>query len=81
MAVGRRMLAAFARRPALLHAGLTGLRPMWRAFADVTRGATTLAGIVRTNTVARRALEALDRREQAEPERRPKAPEPAARER
>nr|WP_309235459.1 geranylgeranyl reductase family protein [Streptomyces sp. TRM64462] len=65
MAVGRRMLTVFARRPALLHAAVTGLRPAWRAFTDITRGATTLAGIVRTNGVARRALEALDRRQAA----------------
>nr|WP_149182864.1 geranylgeranyl reductase family protein [Streptomyces sp. TRM49041] len=65
MAVGRRMLTVFARRPALLHAAVTGLRPAWRVFTDITRGATTLAGIVRTNTLARRALEALDRRQAA----------------
>ncbi|MCP9946727.1 geranylgeranyl reductase family protein [Streptomyces somaliensis] len=76
MAVGRRLLAVFARRPALLHAAITGLRPVWRAFTDVTRGATTLAGLVGTNAVARRALESLDRREPAEP----REPEPAARE-
>ncbi|CAL9352082.1 geranylgeranyl reductase family protein [Streptomyces sp. enrichment culture] len=72
MAVGRRMLAVFERRPALLHAAITGLRPAWRAFTDITRGATTLAGIIRTNTVARRAMETLDRRRPAEPE----APQP-----
>ncbi|CAL9353025.1 geranylgeranyl reductase family protein [Streptomyces sp. enrichment culture] len=74
MAVGRRMLAVFERRPALLHAAITGLRPAWRAFTDITRGATTLAGIIRTNTVARRAMETLDRRRPAEPE----APQPEA---
>jgi geranylgeranyl reductase family protein len=62
MAVGRRMLAVFERRPALIHAALTGLRPAWRVFADITRGSTTLAGLVRSSGVARRALEALDRR-------------------
>ncbi|MFF8386583.1 geranylgeranyl reductase family protein [Streptomyces kanasensis] len=62
MAVGRRMLAAFERRPGLMHTAVTGLRPAWRAFTDITRGATTLAGVVRTNALARRALDALDRR-------------------
>ncbi|WP_374984180.1 geranylgeranyl reductase family protein [Streptomyces fradiae] len=81
MAVGRRMLAVFARRPGLLHAAITGLRPAWRAFAEITRGATTLAGIVQTNAVARRAVEALDRRQAAErPEAPEERPEPVAEE-
>ncbi|MFB9556439.1 geranylgeranyl reductase family protein [Streptomyces roseoviridis] len=62
MAVGRRMLAVFERRPGLLHAAITGLRPAWRAFTDITRGATTLAGLVRGNGLAHRALDLLDRR-------------------
>ncbi|WP_329276055.1 geranylgeranyl reductase family protein [Streptomyces sp. NBC_00691] len=62
MAVGRRMLAVFERRPGLLHATLTGLRPAWNAFADITRGSATLGGMVRSNGMARRALEILDKR-------------------
>ncbi|MEW1551072.1 geranylgeranyl reductase family protein [Streptomyces tsukubensis] len=62
MAVGRRMLGVFERRPGLVHAALTGLRPAWRAFTDITRGSATLAGLVRGSGMARRALEALDRR-------------------
>ncbi|MFC7794195.1 geranylgeranyl reductase family protein [Streptomyces cinereoruber] len=62
MAVGRRMLAVFERRPGLLHATLTGLRPAWNAFADITRGSATLGGMVRSNGLARRALELLDKR-------------------
>ncbi|MFE0649448.1 geranylgeranyl reductase family protein [Streptomyces sp. NPDC059534] len=62
MAVGRRMLAVFERRPGLLHATITGVRPAWNAFADITRGAATLGGMVRSNGLARRALEVLDRR-------------------
>ncbi|WP_374214445.1 geranylgeranyl reductase family protein [Streptomyces sp. Je 1-79] len=62
MAVGRRMLALFERRPGLLHATITGLRPAWNAFTDITRGSTTLAGLVRSNGIARRALDVLDRR-------------------
>ncbi|MER6996115.1 geranylgeranyl reductase family protein [Streptomyces sp. NPDC000410] len=61
MGVGRRMLSAFERRPGLFHAAITGFRPAWRAFADITRGSTSLAGIVRSRPMARRALEALDR--------------------
>ncbi|MFD8195729.1 geranylgeranyl reductase family protein [Streptomyces wuyuanensis] len=61
MGVGRRMLSVFERRPGLLHAVITGFRPAWKAFSDITRGATTLAGIVRSHGMARRALEAMDR--------------------
>ncbi|MER5969784.1 geranylgeranyl reductase family protein [Streptomyces sp. NPDC002055] len=61
MGVGRRMLAAFERRPGLLHAAITGFRPAWNAFAKITRGTTTLAEIVRTRPMARRALTAMDR--------------------
>ncbi|MFJ2213791.1 geranylgeranyl reductase family protein [Streptomyces sp. NPDC101062] len=74
MGVGRRMLAIFERRPGVLHAAITGLRPAWNAFADITRGSTTLAGIVRTRPLARRALDVLDRRQTSG------QPEPAARE-
>ncbi|MEU1282115.1 geranylgeranyl reductase family protein [Streptomyces sp. NPDC005805] len=62
MAVGRRMLAVFERRPGLLHAILTGFRPAWTAFTDITRGTTTLAGLFRSHPLARRALDALERR-------------------
>ncbi|WP_375165132.1 geranylgeranyl reductase family protein [Streptomyces sp.] len=62
MAVGRRMLAVFERRPGLLHAVITGVRPAWKAFTDITRGSATLGGMVRSNGLARRALELLDRR-------------------
>ncbi|MCX5383887.1 geranylgeranyl reductase family protein [Streptomyces sp. NBC_00083] len=61
MAVGRRMLTLFEKRPLLLHAAITGVRPAWNAFADITRGATTLAGLVRTHPLARRALNAVGR--------------------
>ncbi|AXG76529.1 geranylgeranyl reductase family protein [Streptomyces paludis] len=65
MGVGRRMLGIFARRPGVVHAAITGLRPAWKAFADITRGSTTLAGVVRTHPVARRALDVLDRKQSA----------------
>jgi geranylgeranyl reductase family protein len=63
MGVGRRMLAIFERRPGVLHAAVTGLRPAWNAFADIARGSTTLAGLVGTRPLARRALDVLDRRQ------------------
>jgi len=61
MGVGRRMLNVFARRPGMLHAALTGFRPAWNVFARFARGATSLAEVVRTNAVARRALDTLDK--------------------
>ncbi|MEU7188109.1 geranylgeranyl reductase family protein [Streptomyces sp. NPDC045470] len=61
MGVGRRMLTLFSRRPGLIHAALTGFRPAWHAFAKIVRGTTTLAEIVRTHPVARRAMGALDK--------------------
>ncbi|WP_411158506.1 geranylgeranyl reductase family protein [Streptomyces sp. CBMA291] len=62
MAVGRRMLAVFERRPGLLHAAITGLRPAWNAFADITRGSATLGGMARSNGMTRRAIDLLDKR-------------------
>ncbi|WP_340556279.1 geranylgeranyl reductase family protein [Streptomyces sp. GSL17-111] len=62
MGVGRRMHQVFSRRPGLLHATLTGFRPAWNAFAAITRGSTTLAELIRTRPLARRALTALDNR-------------------
>ncbi|MBW1596249.1 geranylgeranyl reductase family protein [Streptomyces sp. JJ38] len=61
MGVGRRMHQVFSRRPGLLHATLTGFRPAWNTFAGITRGSTTLAEMIRTHPLARRALTALDR--------------------
>ncbi|MFJ2767043.1 geranylgeranyl reductase family protein [Streptomyces sp. NPDC087300] len=61
MSVGRKMLQIFERRPGMLHAAITGFRPAWNAFARITRGSTTLAELVRTNPLAGRALNALDR--------------------
>jgi geranylgeranyl reductase family protein len=61
MNVGRRMMSVFSRRPRLLHAALTGFRPAWHVFAEITRGQTTLAELVRTSNLARRSLNILDR--------------------
>ncbi|MFF8334695.1 MULTISPECIES: geranylgeranyl reductase family protein [Streptomyces] len=63
MGVGRRLLGIYSRRPGLFHAALTGFRPAWNVFARFTRGATSLAEVVRVHPVARRALDAFDRRE------------------
>ncbi|GAA2298525.1 geranylgeranyl reductase family protein [Streptomyces kunmingensis] len=62
MAVGKRMLTLFERKPGLLHAVLTGFRPAWNAFARITRGSTTLGELVRTHPMAGRALSRLDRK-------------------
>ncbi|CAL9369985.1 hypothetical protein SUDANB120_00844 [Streptomyces sp. enrichment culture] len=63
MGVGRRMLTAFEARPGLLHAVMTGFAPAWRAFARITRGSTTLAELVRSHPLARRALTLVDARQ------------------
>lgn len=65
MGVGKRMLTVFEARPGVLHAVITGFRPAWRAFARITRGATTLADLVRTYPLARKALHVLDARQAA----------------
>ncbi|MGW1198539.1 geranylgeranyl reductase family protein [Streptomyces sp. NPDC002536] len=61
MGVGRRLLALFERRPGLFHAALTGFPPAWRAFAQITRGTTSLAEVVRVHPLARRVLSRMDR--------------------
>jgi hypothetical protein len=65
MSVGKRLLALFERRPGLFHAALTGVRPAWRAFTDITRGRTTLGELIRSHPMAQRALAAVDRRQAA----------------
>lgn len=61
MAEGRRVLALFARHPRALHTALAGFPPAWTAFTRITRGSTTLAGIVHGNPVARGILAAAER--------------------
>ncbi|MEU8567199.1 geranylgeranyl reductase family protein [Streptomyces pathocidini] len=61
MGVGRRMLKLFERRPGLVHAAMASFRPAWHVFAEITRGQTTLAELVRGSGLARRTLGALDR--------------------
>ncbi|MYX24964.1 geranylgeranyl reductase family protein, partial [Streptomyces sp. SolWspMP-sol7th] len=60
MAVGRRLLGIFERRPGLFHTALTTVRPAWNAFARITRGSLTLAELVRNHPLANRALQRLD---------------------
>ncbi|MFE0101250.1 geranylgeranyl reductase family protein [Streptomyces sp. NPDC059009] len=67
MAVGKRMLTVFERRPGMLHAAITTFRPAWRAFTRITRGTTTLGELVRTHPLAGRALSAMDRDVPASP--------------
>ncbi|GAB2885488.1 geranylgeranyl reductase family protein [Streptomyces mayteni] len=74
MGIGRRLLSMFAHRPRLVHTALIGFRPAWTAFAQITRGSTTLASIVRTHPVARRTLAALDRGERAGQNEKPGEP-------
>jgi flavin-dependent dehydrogenase len=62
MSVGKRLLTVFERRPGLFHAVLTGFRPAWKAFKEITQGSTSLGEIVRTHPLAQRALTAMDRR-------------------
>ncbi len=62
MRVGRRMLAAFERRPQAFHAAVLTFRPAWRAFARVTQGHTTFARLTREYGVARQTIAFLTRR-------------------
>ncbi|MFB7509176.1 geranylgeranyl reductase family protein [Streptomyces broussonetiae] len=65
MSVGKRLLAVFERRPGIFHAGLTGLRPIWRAFRDITQGKSSLGEMIRSHPLAQRALTAVDREQSA----------------
>ncbi|MFF4651613.1 geranylgeranyl reductase family protein [Streptomyces sp. NPDC001380] len=47
MRAGRQLLAAFERRPAVFHAGVVSMPPIWRAFVQVTQGATTFGEALR----------------------------------
>jgi geranylgeranyl reductase family protein len=62
MRVGRRMLAAFERRPQAFHAAVLTFRPAWRAFARVTQGHTTFARLTHEYGVARQTIAFLTRR-------------------
>lgn len=61
MSAGRRLLAAFERRPGLFHAALTTFPPTWNVFVRMVRGRTTLGEVMQRHPLARRALDALER--------------------
>ncbi|MFI6937881.1 geranylgeranyl reductase family protein [Streptomyces sp. NPDC050418] len=61
MNMGRRVLTLFEKRPGMLHAAITGFRPAWNVFVRIVQGSTSLAEIVRTHPMARRAISSLDR--------------------
>jgi geranylgeranyl reductase family protein len=58
MRAGRRLLAAFERRPAAFHGAIALVPPAWSAFARVVRGETTFGRLLR-HRVPRAALRAL----------------------
>jgi geranylgeranyl reductase family protein len=62
MRIGRKLMSAFERRPRAFHLAAIGLRPAWRAFARVTQGHTTFAGLARSRGLGRQTIEMLIRR-------------------
>lgn len=58
MAAGERLLAGFEKRPGFFHAAVTTLPLAWRAFAEVCRGRTTFAALLRSRA-AQAALRAI----------------------
>ena len=58
MAAGTRLLAAFAKHPGFFHTAVTTLPTAWHAFAQVCRGSTTFAALLRSRA-AQAALRAL----------------------
>jgi geranylgeranyl reductase family protein len=62
MRIGRKLMSAFERRPRAFHVAAIGLRPAWTAFARVTQGHTTFAGLARSHGLGRQTLQMLIRR-------------------
>ncbi|QMU80406.1 geranylgeranyl reductase family protein [Streptacidiphilus sp. PB12-B1b] len=62
MRIGRKLMSAFERRPRAFHVAAIGLRPAWKAFARVTQGHTTFAGLARSHGLGRQTLQMLIRR-------------------
>ena len=62
MRIGRKLMSAFERRPRAFHIAAIGLRPAWRAFARVTQGHTTFAGLARSHGLGRQTIMMLIRR-------------------
>ncbi len=56
---GRRLLAAFEKRPAVFHGAVTSLPTAWRAFTEVCHGRTTFAALLRRSRAAQAVLRAI----------------------
>ncbi|MFC1406379.1 geranylgeranyl reductase family protein [Streptacidiphilus sp. N1-5] len=61
MRIGRKLMTAFESRPRAFHFAALGLRPAWRAFARVTQGHTTFAGLARSQGLGRSTIDLLTR--------------------
>jgi geranylgeranyl reductase family protein len=61
MRIGRKLMTAFERRPRAFHVAAIALRPAWRAFARVTQGHTTFAGLARSHGLGRQTIDLLTR--------------------
>jgi hypothetical protein len=61
MAAGRRLLAAFERRPGLFHLAVTWFPPAWRAFTAVVSGRTTFAEVLQRRRVIQRMVTLFER--------------------
>ena len=61
MRIGRKLMTAFERRPRAFHVAAIGMRPAWRAFARVTQGHTTFAGLARSHGLGRQTIDLLTR--------------------
>ncbi|WP_370152737.1 geranylgeranyl reductase family protein [Streptacidiphilus sp. EB129] len=61
MRTGRQLMTAFERRPRAFHFAALGLRPAWQAFARVTQGHTTFAGLSREHGLGRQTIDLLTR--------------------
>jgi geranylgeranyl reductase family protein len=61
MRIGRKLMTAFESRPRAFHFAALGLRPAWRAFARVTQGHTTFAGLARSHGLGRPTIDLLTR--------------------
>ncbi|WP_042398023.1 geranylgeranyl reductase family protein [Streptacidiphilus carbonis] len=61
MRIGRKLMTAFESRPRAFHFAALGLRPAWRAFARVTQGHTTFAGLARSHGLGRSTIDLLTR--------------------
>ncbi|WP_370082048.1 geranylgeranyl reductase family protein [Streptacidiphilus sp. MAP12-16] len=61
MRIGRKLMTAFEHRPQAFHLAAVGMRPAWKAFARVTQGHTTFAGLSREHGLGRQTIDLLTR--------------------